>query len=197
MSPHDMPSTSLVSHSLEQERHQNLMRRVAENHDRDAFRALFLYFAPRIKALMLKSGTNNAVVEDLVQDVMMMIWHKSALYSPNRGSVSAWIYTVARNIRIDQLRRKSTLSSGTLENLELASLEESSEDIIYTAQLCKCVRLALHNLPDDQLHIIQLSYIHNMTQSEIAKHLSLPLGTVKSRMRLAYGKLKAILQDLK
>ncbi len=175
--------------------HRSLMLRVAERRDRDAFKRLFLHFGPRIKAFMLKSGADGAQAEDLVQDVMMTVWRKVEFYSPERGSVSAWIFTIARNARIDRLRSASSRPYEDVESLELASEAPSGEDTALAQQASERVKIALSSLPGDQREIIELGFLHDMSQSGIAERLNIPLGTVKSRMRLAYAKLRGQLED--
>lgn len=182
------PSTSPA------ELHKTLIARIAANRDRDAFRALFEHFGPRVKALMVKAGADHALAEDLVQDVMMTVWRKVELYTPQRGAVGTWIYTIARNARIDRLRRHSSRPYEDLDGLELPSDEPSVEDEVQASQQADQVGEALAELPDEQRRIIELAFIQDKSQSEIADQLALPLGTVKSRMRLAYQKLKARLE---
>lgn len=176
--------------------HQALMARIAESADREAFETLFAYFGPRVKALMIKSGADHAQAEDLVQDVMMTLWRKVHLYSPERGSVSSWIFTIARNARIDRLRRKSSRPYDDVDDLELASDDLDGEEVTNLSQRAERVTEALVDLPPEQRQIIELAYIKDMPQREISEYLDLPLGTVKSRMRLAYGKLRKKLEDL-
>jgi len=176
------------------ELHKTLIARIAANRDRDAFRALFEHFGPRVKALMVKAGADHALAEDLVQDVMMTVWRKVELYTPQRGAVGTWIYTIARNARIDRLRRHSSRPYEDLDGLELPSDEPSVEDEVQASQQAEQVGEALAELPDEQRRIIELAFIQDKSQSEIADQLALPLGTVKSRMRLAYQKLKARLE---
>lgn len=179
------------------EDHQALMARIAEIRDREAFKSLFLHFGPRVKAFMVKSGADDALAEDLVQDVMMTVWRKVDMYAPERGTVSGWIYAIARNARIDRLRRHSSRPYEDLDDVELASDAPGGDDVTYARQVADMVADALAELPDEQRRIIELAYVQDMAQSEIAGKLDLPLGTVKSRMRLAYGKLKTALEELK
>jgi RNA polymerase sigma-70 factor (ECF subfamily) len=174
-----------------------LIAKVAASRDREAYRALFLHFGPRVKALMLRAGADHAQAEDLVQEVMMTVWRKVDLYSPERGAVSTWIYTIARNARIDRLRRNSSRAYEDLEGMDLPSDDPSGEDEAFASQRSERVAQALLELPDDQKQIIELAYIDDMSQSEIADKLAVPLGTVKSRMRLAYGKLKVRLEEVR
>lgn len=173
------------------------MVRVATTQDREAFQFLFSYFAPRVKAVLLKAGSNESQAEDLMQDVMMTVWRKAKLYAPERGSVNAWVFTVARNARIDLLRRASSRPYDDVYEIELESDVASGEDNMFETERAEQVSEALAELPEDQRQIIELGFIEDMSQSEIAEKLSLPLGTVKSRMRLAYGKMKSKLEAVR
>lgn len=178
------------------EEHRDLISRVAATHDRDAFEALFVHFGPRVKALMLKAGADHAQAEDLVQDVMMTVWRKVHLYSADRGSVGTWIFTIARNARIDRLRQNSSQPYEDVNELEIASGDADGEEKTNLSQRAQMVAEALDELPEEQRDVIELAYIYDMPQSEIAAKLELPLGTVKSRMRLAYAKLRVKLEEL-
>lgn len=175
---------------------KELMARLAEDRDRDAFRSLFLHFGPRIKAFMMKSGADGALAEDLVQDVMMTVWRKVELYASDRGSVAAWVFTIARNARIDRLRHASARPYEDVENVDLATDEPDGEARVYDRQRSERVAIALADLPDDQRTVMEMAFIRDIPQTAIADELNIPLGTVKSRMRLAYGKLKISLEEL-
>lgn len=177
--------------------HREWMALVAGNHDRAAFRLLFEYFGPRIKSLMLKAGAEGALAEDLVQDVMMTVWRKARLYAPDRGTVSTWVFTIARNARIDRLRRASSAPYQDVEDLEIASDEVPNDDRVDASMKAERIAAAVTGLPQEQKQIIELAFMLDKPQSEIATELGIPLGTVKSRMRLAYGKLKESLEDLR
>lgn len=177
--------------------HRTLMARIVERRDREAFRSLFVHYGPRLKSFMVKSGAEDSVAEDLVQDVMMTVWRKVDLFSPERGTVSAWIYAIARNARIDRLRRQSSRPYEDLDDIEVPSEEKSAEELTHSGQIGERVGQALAALPEEQRRIIDFAYLQDMPQSEIATRLNLPIGTVKSRMRLAYGKLKIELKELK
>ncbi len=179
------------------EQHAVLIGRVEMAHDRDAFRMLFEHFGPRIKGLMIKAGADYQLAEDLVQDVMMTVWRKADLYAPERGSVGAWIYTIARNARIDRLRRGSSQPYEDVDSLDLPSGDADAEEQIFAVQRAEQVASAMATLPSEQRQVIELSFRNDMAQSEIAGKLDLPLGTVKSRMRLAYSKLKTELEELR
>lgn len=178
------------------EEHLLLLARIAADGDRDAFKSLFLFFGPRVKALIVKSGADRDLAEDIMQDVMLSVWNKVHQYSPERGSVSAWIYTIARNTRIDRLRRSSSRPHEDVDTIEIASDADSAEVEFDTNRRAERVAEALEVLPEDQRQIIDYAYMHDMSQTEIARKLQLPLGTVKSRMRLAYTKLREMLEGL-
>lgn len=179
------------------DQHRALMARLLDTHDRDAFQELFLHFGPRVKAIMIKAGASHDQAEDIMQDVMMTVWRKVALYVPDRGTVSAWIYTIARNARIDRLRKGSSQPYKDIDDMELASDDANGEDEAFASQRAERVAAAIAELPDEQRQIIELAFVADLPQSEIATKLALPLGTVKSRMRLAYAKLKGKLEELK
>ncbi|MHA1518339.1 MAG: sigma-70 family RNA polymerase sigma factor [Alphaproteobacteria bacterium] len=187
---------SASSTPLKDEDDQGLIRRVACNRDRVAFQHLFVRFGPRVKALMIRSGADANTAEDLVQEAMLVLWRKAELYSPERGSVAAWVFTIARNLRIDRLRRQSPRAYDDIDELELESPDASSEEEVHAQQQSTMVLEAVSQLPPDQKRVIELSFIHDMPQADIAQELGVPLGTVKSRMRLAYGKLRERLEDI-
>ena len=176
--------------------HAELMGRIALARDKTAFEQLFAYFAPKIKALMLKQGSDMDLAEDLMQDTMLTVWNKAHQFSTWRGSTSAWIFTIARNRRIDQFRRQGTRHYVDIGDYEIADGEPDSEDIVLGAERDRLVTEASRELPPDQLQIITMSFTENSTQTEIAERLGIPLGTVKSRMRLAYKKIKTNLEDV-
>ena len=191
----DIPDDGAPNRLIDE--HRSLIARVASDRDRAAFGQLFQFFGPRIKALLMKSGADQAQAEDLVQDVMLTVWRKVDLYAPERGTVSTWIFTIARNARIDRLRRASSQPYEDVDSLELPSGEKDAEEEAFAGQQADRIADALAALPDEQRRIIELAYVHDIPQSGIAEKLALPLGTVKSRMRLAYAKLRADLEDVK
>lgn len=177
--------------------HAELMHKIAQKRDVDAFRVLFDHYAPRIKGLMMKSGSDAALAEDIVQTVLMTVWNKVHLFSADRGTVSAWVFTIARNARIDRLRRGNSQPYQDVYEMEIAGSEPSQEDQTQQAEEAVFVSRAIEGLPPEQKLIIKMAFIEDLPQSEIATKLKLPLGTVKSRMRLAYGKLKIKLEDVR
>lgn len=174
-----------------------LLKDVAEHRDRQAFAQLFEHFGPRLKGFMMRKGANAELAEDLVQDAMIAVWNKAGMFSPGKGSVTTWIYTIARNLRIDRLRREGSRYFTDIDDYEEASDDPASDDIVIGRQQDAAVTEALQVLPDDQRQVIVMAFMDDMTQAEIADKLDMPLGTVKSRMRLAYRKMASVLEGLK
>ena len=171
-----------------------LVAAVAQSRDRAAFARLFAYFAPRLKAFMMKKGADPATAEDLVQETMIAIWNKAPLYVEGRGAVSTWVFTIARNLRIDRLRRENNHHYADIDDYDEPSDDPGSDELLMDRQAGDRLREALAELPEEQMEVIRLAYVDDLAQSEIASRLRLPLGTVKSRMRLAYGRLRQKLE---
>lgn len=176
--------------------HARLMERVAQARDKHAFERLFVYFAPKIKALMLKHDSDPELAEDLMQDTMMTVWNKAHQFSTWRGSTSAWVFTIARNRRIDRFRRQGNRHYVDIVEYDMPDDTPDGEQVAMATERDRLVAQATRSLPDEQKEIITLSFIDNLAQTEIAAKLGLPLGTVKSRMRLAYKKIKTNLEDV-
>ena len=173
-----------------------LMFRIAQQQDRPALAALFGLFGPRIKSMMMKLGAGEALAEDLVQETFLTVWRKAALYSSQRGAASTWIFTIARNLRIDQLRRQSNKPYEDLETVTLVSDSPNGSVLVEQHQVIDRVTKALATLSPEQREVVRLSYINDMPHARIAEQLGIPLGTVKSRLRLAYERLRPLLEDL-
>ncbi|MDX2306850.1 MAG: sigma-70 family RNA polymerase sigma factor [Hyphomicrobium sp.] len=173
----------------------DLLQKVAECRDIEAFRKLFQVYGPRVKSYMMRQGADATTAEDLAQETLLTVWRKAALYSDEKGSATTWIFTIARNLRIDRLRREMVWQPLPDNREEEASDEPGPEDEVASRELRDRVRGALGQLPPDQSEVVSLSYIEGLSHSEIAERLGLPLGTVKSRMRLAYQKIRDAVED--
>ena len=175
---------------------------VATKRDRASFIALFQHFAPRVKTFMLRSGASEAMAEEIAQETMLTVWRKADLFVAGSHGAAAWIFTIARNLRIDALRReqRGNASSSESDNDDARIAVELHLDKQLTpeaqfaaAQSQENVRKAMAQLSDEQLRVIELSFFEEKTHSEIAEHLQIPIGTVKSRSRLALARLRALL----
>jgi len=173
---------------------RNLIVRVAQQRDRQAFSQLFDHFAPRLKSFMMRKNTSAELAEDLVQEAMIAVWTKAAMYEPSKGSVTTWVFTIARNLRIDRIRRDVHMPTTELGDYDEPSEAPEGEELLGRKQEDGLVARALQSIPEEQRQILVLSFVEEIPQSEIATRLSIPLGTVKSRMRLAYGHLRRILE---
>jgi RNA polymerase sigma-70 factor (ECF subfamily) len=175
----------------------DLLQRVAANGDVEAFRALFDTYAPRVKSYMLRQGADPATAEELAQETLLAVWRKAALYSDEKGSATTWIFTIARNLRIDRLRKEVAWQPLPENNEEQPSEDPAPDEQLSERERGERVRAMLAELPPDQSEVVNLAFIEGLSHSEIAKRLGLPLGTVKSRMRLAYQKIRDALEDLR
>ncbi len=165
-----------------------LLLRVRDHQDRAAFAALFRHFAPRVKAFLMKSGAGAALAEECAQDVMATLWQKAHLFDPSRASVATWVYTIARNRRIDVLRKSRRAEP---EDLDWGPEPEPDQaEVLEAQEETERLGRALASLPGPQRTLIERAYYGDLSHSEIAAETGLPLGTIKSRIRLALDKLR-------
>lgn len=165
-----------------------LMLAVRDRQDKAAFAQLFKHFAPRIKAFLMKSGTDAALAEECAQDVMATLWQKAHLFDASRASVATWVFTIARNRRIDVARRARRPEP---EVLDWGPVDEPDQaDIYEAAQDTQRLVAAMAALPAAQKALIQRAFYGDLSHSEIAAETGLPLGTIKSRIRLALERLR-------
>lgn len=170
-----------------------LILRIAQAQDRQAFALLFRHFAPRVKAYLLKSALSAGVAEELTQEVMLRLWRKAGQFDPARAAPASWIYAIARNARLDHLRRQAHLPPPPEEEEE--SLDPSAEALILASERDQRVTAALATLHEDQRTILSLSFFSELPHAAIAERLNLPLGTVKSRIRLGLARLRSLLGE--
>lgn len=164
------------------------MVRIRDAQDKAAFAELFGHFAPRVKGFLMKSGSDATMAEECAQEVMATVWTKAHLFDPSRASVATWIFTVARNRRIDILRKQKRPEP---EDLPWGpEAEPEQEDVLALQQETALLGKALKDLPDAQRELIEKAYFGDLTHSEIAAQTGLPLGTIKSRIRLALDRLR-------
>ncbi|MEM9575377.1 MAG: sigma-70 family RNA polymerase sigma factor [Pseudomonadota bacterium] len=164
------------------------MIRIRDEKDRAAFAELFDHFAPRVKGFLMKSGADATLAEECTQDVMATLWQKSHQFDPARASVATWIFTIARNRKIDLLRRQRRPEP---EDLPWGpEAEPDQADIVSLQQETEILGTALEALPSAQRELIDKAYFGDLTHSEIAAQTGLPLGTIKSRIRLALERLR-------
>lgn len=175
----------------------DLLRRVASSADAEAFQRLFQIYAPRVKSYMMRQGADAGTAEELAQETMLTIWTKAGLYSSDKGSATTWIFTIARNLRIDRLRRQVAWQALPEDFEQEAASDPLPDERLSEQERRARVKEALARLPYDQVEVVSLAYLEGLSHSEIAERLELPLGTVKSRMRLAYKKIREAVEDLR
>ena len=180
------------------ERAAELLASIAETRSRAAFSELFRHFAPKLQSYATRQFGNEQTAMDLVQETMTNVWHKAHLFKPDKGSPSTWIFTIARNIRFDLLRknkkRKDDISADDL--WPILSEQNDSLDDGYSLDndvLMQEISQYYAQLPDAQRVVIEKIYIEGKSQQEVSDALGVPLGTIKSRTRLALKKLKELI----
>ncbi|MEP0519853.1 MAG: sigma-70 family RNA polymerase sigma factor [Hyphomicrobiales bacterium] len=171
-----------------------LARRIADHQEKAAFTEVFDHFAPRLKAYLLRLGAQGGQAEELVQEVMITLWRKANLFDPAKSSLATWLFRIARNRQIDALRRDkrgeldpddpSLHPQGEVEAGELMDAQMRDER----------VRESLKQLPEEQLELVRMAFFQGLSHSQISEKTDLPLGTVKSRIRLAFSRLRKTLE---
>jgi len=170
---------------------EELLYDVGQNKNKQSFIELFHYFGPRIKSFLMKGGANEALADELAQETMLNIWNKAESYDPAKAAASTWIFTIARNKRIDALRKKKfySVDLDQLPDLEDDTYRSPIAEMAET-QESETIAEALGSLPPEQADLIKRSYFEDKTHQEIADETGLPLGTVKSRIRIALRRLR-------
>lgn len=167
---------------------------VRDAEDAAAFARLFAHFAPRVKSFLLGKGASNAQAEEAMQEAMATVWFKARLFDPQRATASTWIFTIARNKFLDAIRKTNRPEPEELE-WEGNAPEDPSQTVA-TAQEADLLKEAVARLPDGQREIVQKAYFGDLSHNEIAEVTGLPLGTIKSRIRLALERLRRDLGEL-
>ena len=171
-----------------------LITRVARHQDRAAFAALFDHFAPRVKAYLMRLGTDDGAAEELAQEVMLAVWRRAASFNPALASASTWIFTIARNKRIDRLRRERRPEIDPDDPALVPDPAVGADIALDHAETGDRLRAAIDSLPAEQARLLVMAYFEDKSHRAIAVETRLPLGTVKSRIRLALGRLRAALE---
>ena len=169
----------------------NLLSRIAEHNDEPAFDKLFAYYAPRIKSYMMREGADDATADNLARQAMALVQREAHAFEPDRDVATAWIFNVARRLRIEQVRNERAWSlppdAPTGELLERSVSHNGQEEGEQHGHLQQAIR----ELPGELLEVVELCYLSGLSQTQVAERLSLPISTVKSRLRLAYAKLQS------
>ena len=165
-----------------------LIRKIEINKDVSAFEEIFNHFAPRVKAFLMKSGADPQMAEECTQEVLATVWRKDHLFDPSRAGASTWIFTIARNKKIDAIRKQNRPEPEQLYPEQ--DYEPDQEAVVELQQETERLVTALGELPEKQRILVEKAYLGELSHSEIAEITGLPLGTIKSRIRLALEKLR-------
>lgn len=174
----------------------DLLAKLAERSDRQAFQRLFLHFAPRVKSYLRRLGAGDTLAEELAQEVMLTVWRRAHLFDRRQAGASTWIFTIARNKRIDAIRREKRPELDPDDPALVPEPEDPADKRVEAGQKQEILRQAVATLPEEQATLLRLSYFEDKSHSAIADELGLPLGTVKSRLRLALSRLRSMLEDV-
>ncbi|MEM5515906.1 sigma-70 family RNA polymerase sigma factor [Henriciella sp. AS95] len=185
-----MSVTPKASGNGERAVHAACMQRIADDKCRASFGTLFEYFGPRLKSYLKRMGADDAQAEEIVQDVMLTVWRKAGQFDEKQASVSTWIFRIARNRQIDIHRQVTRPDLSPDEPMLQPAAEQQPDETVSRAQVEARVREQLKTLPAEQLELLKASFYEGLSHSEIAATYNLPLGTVKSRIRLAFERLR-------
>lgn len=175
-------------------RQADCIEAIAANRSREAFAEIFQFFAPRVKSYLLRLGTEDSLAEELSQEVLVTVWRKAEQYDRKQASVSTWIFRIARNRRIDAHRRANKPDLEAHEPSLQPPEIQTPEILTGRGQQQEIVRAALDDLPPEQFQLLHAAFYEGLSHSEIAKAYNIPLGTVKSRIRLAFNRLRDALE---
>lgn len=173
------------------------MLAVRDQRDKRAFKRLFDHYAPRLKGFVMRAGAPAAQAEDIVQDVLLTVWRKAHLFDPSRAQVSSWIYQIARNRQIDVIRKEARPVPEALKPGDEADDEADAGQAVALEEETELLRQALAKLAPAQREMIERAYLGELTHTEIREATGLPLGTIKSRIRLGLERLRHELKELR
>lgn len=159
---------------------------ISERRDKVLFAQFFNHFGPRLKGYVMRLGMTSALAEEVTQEAMLAVWRKAHLFNPAKASASTWLYTLTRNLCIDRMRRERAVEVEWQDDDADPDPRDRGEHAVIEQRM----QAAIAKLPDTQAQVLFLSYYEGKSHSEIAEQLGIPLGSVKSRLRLAFGKLK-------
>ena len=171
------------------------LAKVAESQDISSFKKIFDYFSPRLKSFLMRSGADEAIAEEIIQETMTIIWTKADYYDPKVASPSTWIYTIARNKKIDILRKSRKAILEDIDTAILPPVESKADENIEHDQKFEMIAQYLDDLPEDQLNLLKMNFFEEKSHGEISEITKIPLGTVKSRIRLALEKIRGKLEQ--
>ncbi len=190
-----MPETAPTERVPEMQNLNDLVLAVARERSRTAFAALFSHFAPRLKSYLMRLGTEPGQAEELVQDVMLRVWRRAETFDPTQANANTWIFTIARNQRIDAVRRERRPEIDLTDPALVPEPVPPADRTLEAGQETARLNAAIGALPNDQAELLRLAYYEGTPHSAISAERGIPLGTVKSRLRLALDRLRRLLRE--
>lgn len=169
---------------------------IATTRDKRAFAELYRFYGPKLKAYVMRAGTDAQAAEEITQEAMIAVWRKAASFDRSKASVSTWLFTIVRNKRIDMLRREGRPDLTAEDFIHLEPDQGAPEDGVFLDQAGSLLGEQLRDLPDEQAEVIRKAYFEDKSHQAIAEELALPLGTVKSRIRLGLSRLRSGMKEL-
>lgn len=167
--------------------------RIARDNDEAAFEAVFRHFAPRLKSYFMRLGADSSQAEEIAQEALVLVWRNAARFDPAKANVATWIFTIARNLSIDRFRKARRPAFDPSDPAFEPDPDPSPQLAMEQAEVDAKIRSLVEGLPDNERRVLMMSFFEDRSHSEIADELGLPLGTVKSRIRLAFGRFRAAL----
>jgi RNA polymerase sigma-70 factor (ECF subfamily) len=167
-----------------------LIEQIAQHRDREAFAELFAYYAPRVKGYLMRLGSSDGQAEEVTQEAMLAVWNKAHMFDAKKAAVSTWIFTIARNRRVDILRSQKYPELDANDPALIGDAPAQPDEEVIEAREGEEVREALQKLPTEQKELVRLAFYNGWSHAKIAEQSNLPLGTVKSRLRLAFSRLR-------
>ncbi len=176
---------------------ESLIISVGKEKDRDAFRVLHSRFSPKILGFVRRLGTDQELAEEIVQETFVNLWRKAHLFDPEKASASTWLYAIARNARVDHLRKSIRPALDPDDPALVPDPEASAFSHVSRVEEAALLRAAMADLPGEQQEVLRLSFLDERSHASVAEELGIPLGTVKSRIRLAIGHMRSVLGEMK
>ena len=190
----DEKTAHAAAHESAGQLHRDLIAAIAERQDRQAFVALFEAYAPRVKGYLIRIGGGD-IAEEMAQEAMLKVWRKAHLFDPAKASAGTWIFTIARNLYIDRRRREQRPEFDPSDPLLAPENPDTADGALGLQRNEERVRAAMSGLPEEQMKVVTMAFYEDKSHSAIATELDLPLGTVKSRLRRAFARLREVLGE--
>jgi RNA polymerase sigma-70 factor (ECF subfamily) len=186
-----------VSVPMNTESMEDYLVLIATKRDRGAFKKLFAAFAPKIKSFAMRNGVGPELAEEVVQETFIRVWRKAEQFDPGKASASTWLYTIARNQRIDLLRKRHRPEPDFEDPAFVPEPEPQPSDVISRSEEALRLRQCMESLSPEQQEVLKLSFMEELPHVEVAERLGIPLGTVKSRIRLAMKHIRSEIGDIR